>query len=194
MSPRMGAENWKATRMPKVQKPQVECSQETKEEVMSVRWLFTLGDLKSRCVINKRGCWLWQGHTDTRGYGQVWIAQVFTLLHRWAFEQAYGVTLVSANHCCHDCDTPNCVNAEHVFLGASKDNAQDSFSKGRRTGAIKPKLDWDKVKEIRQLSAAGFNQSQIGRRFGVNQTTIRDILIGDSWVKPPQSTKEEAYV
>lgn len=32
---------------------------------------------------------------------------------------------------CHSCDTRNCMNHNHLFLGTEKDNSQDMVSKGR---------------------------------------------------------------
>ena len=32
---------------------------------------------------------------------------------------------------CHKCDTPWCVNPEHIFIGTAKDNSLDAHAKGR---------------------------------------------------------------
>lgn len=32
---------------------------------------------------------------------------------------------------CHTCDTPRCINPEHLFEGTAKDNTQDMLAKGR---------------------------------------------------------------
>jgi hypothetical protein len=142
------------------------------------RWLYTLEDLKTKCVFNEAGCWLWQGHTDTRGYGQVWIAQQFTLLHRWAYEQKNNLKLQSADHCCHRCDTPNCVNPDHIFIGSASDNIRDAVKKGRHSCN---KIGPSQVKNIRSRLEQGEKQSQIAKDYGVCASTISDIKTGVTW-------------
>jgi hypothetical protein len=38
---------------------------------------------------------------------------------------------------CHRCDTPQCINPDHLFLGTKKENAEDCSRKGRTSGQKK---------------------------------------------------------
>jgi len=75
-------------------------------------------------VVSRRtGCWLWTGATDTRGYGRYMIKGKRHRAHRYALR--YEGSL----YVCHTCDTPRCVNPEHLFLGTQADNMQDRYWK-----------------------------------------------------------------
>lgn len=76
-------------------------------------------------------CWLWTGSSDRRGYGQMRhdgrlrIATHLSLLIYRNVEVPLGMMA------CHRCDTPACVNPEHLFIGTASDNMRDCARKGR---------------------------------------------------------------
>jgi hypothetical protein len=77
------------------------------------------------------GCVLWTGSMCPLGYARTWWrGKAGVLVHRVAYEQVYGPFDPSLN-VCHRCDTPSCVNPDHLFLGTQKDNLRDMFAKGR---------------------------------------------------------------
>ncbi len=86
--------------------------------------------IKSHVTINENGCWIWTGATNPKGYGRININQVLYYPHRLMYECRNG-PIPNGLKALHRCDTPPCCNPQHLFLGTSKDNAQDALSKGR---------------------------------------------------------------
>jgi hypothetical protein len=77
------------------------------------------------------GCLLWLGAVCKSGYGRIASSSGGSpvLAHRIAYECAHGP--IGRRHLCHRCDTPSCVNPEHLFVGTQRDNIRDMFRKGR---------------------------------------------------------------
>lgn len=83
------------------------------------------------------GCHLWIGSTDRYGYGYLEMGsrargnRSHWAAHRVAWHLAFGP--VPEDACVlHKCDTPACVNPNHLFLGSKLDNARDMAAKGRQ--------------------------------------------------------------
>jgi hypothetical protein len=73
------------------------------------------------------GCWIWQGSPYRQtGYGRFGNK----LAHRLSYEKHKG-DIPDGMIVCHRCDTPLCINPDHLFLGTMRDNSLDMSSKGR---------------------------------------------------------------
>ncbi len=79
---------------------------------------------------DETGCLLYTGYVRPDGYVQVRWKDKRTLVHRVAYEIAYG-PIPKGMTVCHGCDVTSCVNPLHLFLGTQKDNMRDMFAKGR---------------------------------------------------------------
>ena len=75
------------------------------------------------------GCWLWNGG-PSGGYGKVTVEQRRIGAHRAAYE-AFREPIPAGMEVCHRCDTPPCVNPDHLFLGTRRQNMEDMMKKGR---------------------------------------------------------------
>lgn len=78
------------------------------------------------------GCWIWEGSKDGGGYGMISTVRGHApaKAHRISWEMRNG-PIPEWMVVCHKCDTPACVNPEHLFLGTQKDNVRDCVAKGR---------------------------------------------------------------
>ncbi len=86
---------------------------------------------ESKYMKDPSGCWLWQACVNNSGYGGFNINRKWVMAHRVAWEIAYG-SIPKGVHVCHHCDTTNCVNPDHLFLGSRFDNMQDAVKKKRQ--------------------------------------------------------------
>ncbi|HWM48538.1 MAG TPA: HNH endonuclease [Xanthobacteraceae bacterium] len=141
-------------------------------------------------------CWLWKGKPQNGGYGVIHRGGAHSdtvYAHRLSYLLATGRDPVG--WCvCHRCDVPGCVNPLHLFLGTSADNTRDMIAKGRKA-LVRPstngglcgerigsaKLTADKVRDIRRRARAGETSGQLGVAFGVDSSTIRQIVRGEIW-------------
>jgi len=85
----------------------------------------------------RSGCWIWTGAPCTKGkYGHLNIGGKYKRAHRIAYELFIG-PIPKKLHVLHNCDTPLCVNPDHLFVGTQYENLADMTNKGRRYYATK---------------------------------------------------------
>lgn len=155
--------------------------------------------LKQTRKQNDNGCILWTGSIKKNGYGSFGVMGKTVLPHRYAWELVNG-PIPNGLLVCHKCDTPLCVNVEHLFLGTYNDNIQDAVKKGRiatgerhgsrthpeslRRGSQNGNatLTEKDVLSIKQKYQNGeTNISKFSRDYGVSRKTIRCIINNQTW-------------
>jgi hypothetical protein len=98
---------------------------------------------------------------------------------------------------CHTCDNRACINPDHLWLGTVNENNKDRAAKGRnspvgyanlRAGPgeahHRAVLTEQQVIEIRAACVKGspeYGCAALGRKYGVDRTTIRDIVNRKRW-------------
>jgi hypothetical protein len=81
------------------------------------------------------GCWLWTGGCDRDGYGLMRFGNggrpTSGSAHRamWQFRNG---PMPNDRYACHSCDTPACVNPDHIWPGTPQENNDDCVAKGRK--------------------------------------------------------------
>ena len=130
------------------------------------------------------GCWLWTETTQKSGYGEL----CKRAMHRYSYERFIG-EIPKGMHVLHRCDVPSCVNPNHLFIGTQRDNNDDKMEKGRASGGslkgeIHPMVKLTE-KAVRQIVCeyenGARNQSALGRKYGVSQGTIWQIVNKKTW-------------
>lgn len=137
-------------------------------------------------------CWEWQaGQKNDEGYGGFYIRQINNTMnsHKVAFLIAHNFGLDDIPKDIvvrHRCNNPKCVRPEHLVMGTHKDNSQDMVRGGTSLAGTKnprAKLDWDKVKTIREMWATGqYGTTQLAAQFGVTQAVIWHVVENRTWV------------
>lgn len=85
----------------------------------------------SRSSKNERGCWVWNGSVNTKGYGQVSVRNKRWGLHRLSYTWHKG-PIPAGLQVCHECDNPRCWNPDHLWIGTNRENQDDAHAKGRK--------------------------------------------------------------
>lgn len=135
--------------------------------------------------VPEAGCWLWTGDTGgRRGYGRMRVGGRQVRAHRLSWQLHRGA--IPAGLCvCHRCDTPSCVNPDHLFLDTNEGNTADRVRKGRsrggRSGATNPyrqprALSPENERWAIWLALNDARQMDIAKHFGVSQGTVSHVI------------------
>lgn len=96
--------------------------------------------------------------------------------HRLAYAQANGLDPFSMGGAVlHTCDTPKCVNPEHLRLGTWAENAADRDRKGRQARILTD----DQIRELRRRYVPRCKVNggaAMSRELGVTQTTVSEAV------------------
>jgi hypothetical protein len=136
-------------------------------------------------------CWPWIGKTQNGGYGVLWFGgktNTTFYAHRLAYLLETGID-PHGRAVCHRCDNPPCCNPAHLFLGTIADNTQDMMTKGRwrRPPQAKgvqiasAKVNEAIVRDIRRRAAGGASSAVLGREYGLDSSSVRQIVRRETW-------------
>jgi hypothetical protein len=128
-------------------------------------------------VKSDSGCWLFK-NSNSGIYSKVrWYKKWFSG-HRVSYELFVG-SIPEGKWVCHKCDTPKCINPDHLFLGTAAENAQDCSKKRRKRVGEKnhlSRLTDNQVKEMRLLKREGLTYARLIRIFNCSMSTVYFII------------------
>lgn len=135
---------------------------------------------------HRSGCILFRGNIGTGGYGRLTVDGFQHKAHRVAWETANGRPVPDGLHVCHRCDTPPCVNPDHLFIGTDADNIADMIAKGRDYRGTPAKGSEHARAIITEETAVAIyhamgSATAISRKFGVARAVVRGIKKRTQW-------------
>lgn len=136
--------------------------------------------LMSKFSVAENGCWIWNGHKNDVGYPMIWKDGKAVRAHREMYKLFVG-ELDENKVVCHKCDTPSCVNPDHLFSGTRLDNNRDAVSKNRQAFGERnghARLSNEQVEAIRQDTRS---QSKIAIEYKISQSHVSRIKSREAW-------------
>lgn len=129
------------------------------------------------------GCLLWK-QSLTKGYGRGCHPITGPIpAHRLSWILINGK--IEKDVCVlHKCDTRNCVNPKHLFIGTRMDNNRDRNAKNRQAFGEKhgsAKLNENQIREVRRRAANGEPQRNIAADYGITVGTVSNIKMRHTW-------------
>ena len=128
------------------------------------------------------GCWLWSSCIGSDGYGR---ASGSVRAHRLSWEIAFG-EIPAGMLVCHKCDTPACVNPDHLFLGTPLDNSRDMSRKFRGVNGERASTAKLTDEQVMEIIASDETCADLAKQFSVSDTTISFIKLGRTWKHLPR--------
>ena len=139
------------------------------------------------------GCWLWTAGTFHNGYGEVRARGRKQRAHRVSYEEANGKGSAIGFVVRHKCDTPACVNPDHLEIGTQADNNRDRDMRGRQ---VTPKGEANRSAKLTEADVRMIRETYVrysrthghrglARQFGVGHSVIGDIIRQETWKHVP---------
>ena len=125
------------------------------------------------------GCWLWEAG-ETNGYGCFYWSGQSVRAHRASYELYIGI-IPDCLLVLHHCDTPMCVNPDHLFIGTNDDNMADQVSKNRHAAGEKNGMAKLTETQVEEISQSGQAVSSLALEFNVSKTSIYRIKQKKAW-------------
>lgn len=134
--------------------------------------------LRHIAISDDEHCWHWTGQVDKYGYG---IITGVIRAHRVTWEIFSESRLEPGVQVRHQCDTPSCCNPFHLLSGTVADNVQDRVARGRSAKGERNGRAKITARQAGKIRVSNESHAVLGRRYGINPSTVRDIKNGVIW-------------
>lgn len=130
------------------------------------------------------GCWIWSGNDRPDGYGIMTVtrdrkSKTVTAHHiAWSLANA-GQPVPRGKMILHTCNNSKCQNPAHLRIGTQVQNMADR----KAAGNVGRRLTRDEILGIAAMGRKGSKPAEIAKFYGVNNTTARNILRGQTHSK-----------
>lgn len=133
-------------------------------------------------------CWLWEGDKRPNGkgilYGRFTIENgKGTSAHRYSYKFFNG-DIPDNLFICHKCDTPLCVNPNHLFLGSHKENMKDMVNKNRSYKGRGEKKSISKLtnKQASEIRQSDDKRENLAKKYNVSLSCIARIKRNETYI------------
>ena len=156
-------------------------------------WIHMKARLDKRSQVQDNGCTFWTGAKDAKGYGLLHGSRA----HIWSYmcHNRVGPRLPKGSIVRHSCNTPACINVEHLLLGSSLDNAQDRVKAGRSAlgeMSSKSKISTQIARQIKYDNKG--TASQIAHRYDVPRNWLGETSDKDDRTRMSNQKKSRAIM
>jgi hypothetical protein len=124
-------------------------------------------------------------------YGSMYVHGVKVLAHRLSYALHIG-PIPRGQMVCHKCDTPSCVNPDHLFAGTARDNTLDAIAKGRMKLVCNKKSKGRPTRFSRELIAEvrankdGLTERQLCQKYGISKGAIHRMKHWEGYGNAPE--------
>ena len=137
-----------------------------------------------RWDVKENGCWICTSHfTTIKGYPIIHRKGFSRNMCRYIYACFHG-EIQKGMQVLHKCDTPSCINPNHLFLGTNADNVKDKTSKNRQSHLPGEKHPMAKLTEPQVLQIINNKTAKcrdLAKVFNVHYSTIAYIRKGKLW-------------
>lgn len=142
--------------------------------------------------IDQSGCWLYRGHREKSFYPLTTWRGRRVKVHRLSYELSHG-PIPDGLSVLHRCDTPSCINPDHLTAGTHAENMRDAsqrrrFPDRRGAGNNLAKISSEIAEKIRSEHVfRKVTAEMLATRYGLSTVSVYRVLHGKTW-----ATKENA--
>jgi predicted XRE-type DNA-binding protein len=126
------------------------------------------------------GCWLWLRAANTQEYGNLHLDGSYALAHRALYELTFG-QIPEGMVVMHKCDTPCCVNPDHLMVSTQKENQRDMAKKGRSMRGRECPTAKITAEQASWIKTTDLPQKQMAEMLGISKQSVCDIKHGRTW-------------